>query len=126
MLTPGFIEMHSITHVLNCAFDEAAPAWIKQKLGYGCLYMEDAPDVVVEDYLRLAEVVLDAWLRDPKCKTVFIHCQAGVNRSASIAAGYVARKMRIPIREVMEKMLRQRPCVFHNASFVQQLLKLQT
>ena len=123
-LTPGFLELNSVTHILNCAYDDIVAPSIKQKYTYACLHMDDHPSVVLKDYLCLATTILDAWLRDPKCKNVVIHCQAGINRSASIAAGYASTKLRIPAKEVMNNMLRQRPCMFTNEGFVQQLLSL--
>jgi protein-tyrosine phosphatase len=125
MLTPAFVELNHITHVLNCAYDDIVLPWIKSKLNYTCLHMDDSMNESVVKYLSYAEPVLDAWLRDPKCRTVFIHCQAGVNRSATIACAYASKKLRIPVQEVMNTLLKQRPCAFTNSSFVNQLLTMK-
>lgn len=125
-LNPIFVAVKGITHVINCADESACPLWAKRYMGpnYVCI---DAPDT--EGYPILAlhydafERAMDRFLQDPGCRNVFVHCHAGMNRSATLAAAYISRKFRIPIERVVDTMGRQRPCIMTNNSYKEQLAK---
>jgi protein-tyrosine phosphatase len=84
-----------------------------------------AEDVVgfplIRDYYETFEKVMDMFLREPGCRCVYVHCHAGMNRSATLLAAYLHKRFGIPMEKVVEVMAKQRPCVMTNPSFVEQL-----
>jgi len=84
MLTPRFVADNHITHVINCAFPDDSPAWFRTRYAsrYTCLSATDSIDVKILDWYPQFETVLRHFLRSPGVGTVFVHCQAGINRSA--------------------------------------------
>jgi len=124
-LTPMFIRRHQVTHIVNCAEKSACPAWASTHAGpsrYISLGAQDAMGFpLIRDYYEAFEKVMDIFLRDPGCRCVYVHCQAGMNRSATLLAAYLHKRFGIPMEKVVEVMAKQRPCVMTNPSFVEQL-----
>ena len=124
-LTPTFVRRHQVTHIVNCAEKTACPAWASTYAGPSRYISLGADDVVgfplIRDYYDTFEKVMDIFLRDPGCRCVYVHCQAGMNRSATLLAAYLHKRFGIPMEKVVEVMAKQRPCVMTNPSFVEQL-----
>jgi protein-tyrosine phosphatase len=123
-LNPIFTAVKEITHVINCADENACPLWARSYLGKNYAHvptpdMEGYP-ILANDYSKF-EAIMDNFLSDPGCRNVFIHCQAGMNRSATLAAAYTVRRFRIPLEKVVDGMGRQRPCIMTNTSYKEQL-----
>jgi protein-tyrosine phosphatase len=76
---------------------------------------------LIKDYYPTFEKVMDMFLREPTCMCVYVHCVAGMNRSATLLAAYLHKRFGIPMEKVVEVMAKQRPCVLTNPSFVEQL-----
>jgi protein-tyrosine phosphatase len=66
---------------------------------------------------------MDRFLRDPSCRNVYVHCQAGMNRSATLVIAYIVRRFRAPLHGVVEHVARQRPCILTNMHFQDYLCK---
>ena len=82
-LTPEFAREHQITHVINCAFPEDCPSWwSRNDAVYANLKAEDNVYSKILNWYPMFDAILTCFLRDPECKTVFVHCQCGMNRSA--------------------------------------------
>ncbi len=122
MLTPAFFRRNNITHVINCAFPEDSPEWFRKAYPtrYACLSAQDSQVVNILDWYPAFDETLSAFLRDPNCGTVFIHCQCGINRSAFLALTYVTRHYGIPYDTLIVSLKRQRPCMFTNPVFRKQ------
>jgi predicted protein tyrosine phosphatase len=124
-LTPRFIRDHHVTHIVNCAEKAACPAWASTHVGpsaYIALEAEDSTGFpLLKDFYPTFENVMDMFLREPSCRCVYVHCMAGMNRSATLLAAYLHKRFGIPMEKVVEVMARQRPCVMTNPSFVEQL-----
>ena len=125
-MTPRFMRIYSITHIANCADKTACPIWAKRHLGsrYICLGAEDNEQTeLLRDFYPQFEAFMDRALRDPACRNVYVHCQAGINRSATLAIAYVYRRFGIPLLKLVESVARQRPCILTNPAFQRQLLE---
>jgi len=124
-LTPTFVRSHQVTHIVNCADKTACPAWASTHVGPSSYISLGAEDVVgfplIRDYYETFEKVMDMFLREPGCRCVYVHCHAGMNRSATLLAAYLHKRFGIPMEKVVEVMAKQRPCVMTNPSFVEQL-----
>ena len=124
-LLPNFVNGQQITHVINCADDSACPSALKVYLGknYTCLTaMDDETNIIAKHYDAF-ERAMDAYLRDPACKNVYVHCQAGMNRSATLVVAYVVKRFRVQLLYLINPVARQRPCIMTNLHVQEYLVK---
>lgn len=127
-INPIFIHLHNITHIINCAEDEVCPKWAKRWVGknYACMRAIDSPGYeIIENCYEFFSRVMDAFLRDPACGNVYIHCQAGINRSACLIIAYIHDRFRVPLDMVVDITAKQRPCILTNTGFQKQLLEFK-
>jgi len=124
-LLPNFVNGHQITHVINCADDSACPAGLRVYLGknYTCLNAMDDPTNIIDKHYPAFEAAMDAYLRDPVCRNVYVHCQAGMNRSATLVLAYVVKRFRVQLLYLVTHVVRQRPCIMTNLHFQEYLVK---
>ena len=122
MLTPDFVRHHEISHVINCAYPEDSPRWFQtfNRTRYCCLNAADSHDVNILDWYPKFELMLSIFLRDFGSRTVFVHCQCGINRSAYLALTYIAKNFHFNYDETFRALKRQRPCMFSNQVFRKQ------
>ena len=123
-LTPEFAEKHSITHVLNRAFDQDSPTWFREQFSnnYRRLNAVDSVDVNILDWYHSFETIIQAFLRDEGSKNVYVHCQCGINRSGFLCLNFMIQKLKIDLNDAIKAILRQRPCALTNPSFRQQVI----
>lgn len=120
-LNEDFAKTYRITHVVNCA----SPAFKKLDLPserYECIDAIDSYTVNIFDWYPKFKETMDRFLRDPKCLNVYVHCQAGINRSAFLTIAYIVKTFRVPLDRCIEKLVRQRPCALSNDVFLKQLV----
>ena len=123
MLTQQFAEKHMITHVINCALEEDSPAWFKlqHEFNYACLSAVDSLNVNILEWYPAFKSILKQFLQDPTSRTVFVHCQCGINRSAFLALMYVCDVFGFPYDKTEMSIIQQRPCALTNNSFREQV-----
>lgn len=121
-LGDDFVKKHNITHVINCSFDMYSPAWWRNEnpTKYKVLNAIDAQDVNILDWYPEFETTMKDFLRDGD-GVVYVHCQAGMNRSASLALAYTAKNMSMDIDTLISSVKRQRPCILQNLVFMNQV-----
>jgi len=124
-LSPGFVKLHNITHVINCAFDKDSPTWFRQKYpsNYACLEALDSEKEDIRKWYPLFETKLNEFLRDPESKNIYIHCQCGINRSGFLALLFVCKKFNYSFKLASESILKQRPCALTNSSYKHQVIE---
>jgi hypothetical protein len=112
----------NITHVINCASDGDCPEWFPKRHPekYLCLHAIDSAYVSILDWYPAFEAKLHAFLRSGS-GVVYVHCQAGMNRSGSLALAYVCKNFHLPLEEVVVATKRQRPVLFQNLVFMNQV-----
>lgn len=117
-LRAGFVDQHRITHVINCAFDVDSPAWFRRMYPtkYVSLSAYDGIQYNILSWFPAFENAMKTFLRDGN-GTVYVHCQAGINRSAFLALAYVAKNFHIDLHALIDSTKRQRPCMFTNPAF---------
>jgi hypothetical protein len=120
-LTESFTNNLKITHIINCAGPKFNRILVPTE-NFECIDAIDSESVKLFDtwYPKFKET-MDRFLRDPKCINIYVHCQAGINRSAFLAIGYVVKTFGVPLERCVEKLARQRPCVLTNKAFLAQL-----
>lgn len=123
-LTPKFVYERGISHVINCAEPIHSPEWFQTKYPtrYACLGAPDTPHHRILDWFPMFAQTLQTFLRETTGGTVYVHCQAGINRSACLALTYVCTKFHMDGETMLEAFLRQRPCMFQNSVYRSQVL----
>jgi len=121
-LTPNFVKKYDITHVINCAFDEDSPPWWRNDnpTKYKVLNAIDSAKVNILDWYTEFESTMKEFLREGT-GVVFVHCQAGMNRSGSLALAYTAKNMSMDLDLLVSSVKRQRPCILQNPVFMNQV-----
>lgn len=123
MLTPEFIDKHKITHIINCADNCHSPEWIPEAFSedYMCLQAPDSLDNDITLWYNKFEETLTSFIRSPNCKTVYIHCQAGINRSTCLTLIYCSARLHYDFEMTCKSILLQRPCAFTNHVYYNQV-----
>ena len=124
-LNPYFAQKHDITHVINCAFDEDSPSWWRKHNpnNYKVLNALDSVQVNILDWYPEFERTMQGFLRDGT-GVVYVHCQAGMNRSASLALAYTCKNLGMEFEPLVASVRRQRPCILQNPVFINQVREL--
>ena len=73
----------------------------------------DSKDVKINEYFDQAFNFLDNNKNEP----CIIHCQAGINRSATIALAYYMKTTNTKLLEAYEKLSQLRPGIIYNSGF---------
>jgi protein-tyrosine phosphatase len=117
-----FAYKHNITHVINCAFDQDSPLWFRTKYPsrYVCLEAYDSPVHNILDWYPKFEATMHRFLQQGN-GTVYVHCQAGMNRSAFLALTYVCKNFGLDMDATIKATLLQRPIMFQNPIFMNQV-----
>jgi hypothetical protein len=121
-LTPYFAQKHDITHVINCAHDDFSPYWWRETYPTKYKLIEAIDDVNVNilDWYPMFESTLQSFLREGN-GVVYVHCQAGMNRSASLALAYTCKKLGMEFDALVASVRQQRPCILQNPVFMNQV-----
>ena len=123
-----FVEKYNITHVINCAFDEDSPKWFRQinPTKYVCLNALDDLTSNILDWFPNFEETMQKFLSDNHSKTIYVHCQCGINRSGYLCLAYACKKLKFGYNEVVKSILTQRPCALTNPNYRKQLQSIFT
>jgi protein-tyrosine phosphatase len=118
-LTPKFADYYKITHVINCAGEEYSPSWFKEKFPekYVCLNAIDSYTVNILDWYPKFKETMDLFSEG----TVYVHCQAGINRSGFLVLAYLTKEKGHDIQLLERSMIRKRPCSLTNTRFREQV-----
>lgn len=114
----------NITHAINCAHPEDSSRWFLTEYPerYVCLDAEDSSTFDITSVYPLFEAKMNEFLANPECKNIYVHCQAGINRSAFLLLMYMCIKFQFKIEAVAKNILLQRPCCFRNMKFREQVV----
>jgi hypothetical protein len=123
MLTENFIQDNHITHIINCALPIDCPEKVQKKFEskYICLEAIDSPNVNITAWYPKFEFFMNQFLKDKTCETVYVHCQAGINRSGFLTLLYCCVRFGYPFIPTCKAIVAQRPCALQNYVFFQQV-----
>jgi protein-tyrosine phosphatase len=118
-LNHEFVRKNNITHIVNCAFEDAIPSQIQSQFGdnYVCLNAVDSFEANITEWYPEFEHSINTFLRDPDVGIVYINCQMGVNRSGFLTTLYACLKLGYPYESVTKAILLQRPCALMNPTY---------
>eukprot|EP01067_Filipodium_phascolosomae_P006334 Filipodium_phascolosomae@DN4593_c0_g1_i1.p1 len=87
------------------------------------LSVEDDPDQDITSHIKTAHVFLDCAERVGE--KVYVHCYAGVSRSATIVLSYMMKKHKSTLQTAFEELACVRTQIYPNDGFIDQLLAYQ-
>jgi len=124
-LTPDNVKKYNITHVINCAFDKDSPSWFRNAYprNYVCMNAIDNLACDIREWYSFFEKSMDQFRTDPTSKTIYVHCQCGVNRSGFLTLMYICKKFHYSFDNAVHAILRQRPSALTNQSFMKQAME---
>jgi hypothetical protein len=104
--------------------DEYSPIWFRMRhpTRYRVLNAIDSPDVNILTWYPAFEDALYQFLRESD-GVIYVHCQAGMNRSGFLALAYVARNFGVDVGALVQSVKYQRPCILSNSVFMNQVRK---
>ena len=105
---------------MNCAAEEDCPVDMPSDR-YACLNAVDSLDAFILRWYPEFEAAMQRFLQDPECKTVYVHCQCGINRSGFLCVAYACKKFGYPYNDVIHSILKQRPCALTNPQYRSQV-----
>eukprot|EP00802_Teleaulax_amphioxeia_P022542 Tamp_23003.p1 GENE.Tamp_23003~~Tamp_23003.p1 ORF type:complete len:267 (+),score=60.92 Tamp_23003:25-801(+) len=117
----GPLKDAGITHILNVTPNEKD--FFPKSFTYMRVPVNDTSSGRLDRYWDAAfKFMVDAMSSGGK---VFVHCSAGVSRSASLVIYYMMRKHKLSLLEAYKKLRRARGCVAPNFTFWQQLVSAE-
>jgi predicted protein tyrosine phosphatase len=121
-LTQIFAETNRITHVINCAMEDDSPRWFRyhHPEKYECIKAIDNAAVNILDWFPKFETAMLKFLREGD-GVVYVHCQAGMNRSGSLALAYVCKHFHLDFDAMVVTVRKQRPVLLQNPVFMDQV-----
>ena len=87
---------------------------------YAVLNAIDSLQHNILDWYPMFEDILRRFLRQEN-GVIYVHCHAGMNRSASLALAYVCKNYSLPFDPVVTAVRHQRPCILQNPVFMTQV-----
>jgi protein-tyrosine phosphatase len=113
------VSSNNITHIVNCAEEWVSSVWFKSEFPERiiCINALDHKTEDITKWYPLFETSMNKFLSDPECKTIYVHCECGINRSGFLVLIYMCLKFGYDIETVAKSMLIQRPCMFTNPSY---------
>eukprot|EP01001_Neometanema_parovale_P002910 NODE_1368_length_1765_cov_89.506090_g1299_i0.p1 GENE.NODE_1368_length_1765_cov_89.506090_g1299_i0~~NODE_1368_length_1765_cov_89.506090_g1299_i0.p1 ORF type:complete len:295 (+),score=42.68 NODE_1368_length_1765_cov_89.506090_g1299_i0:213-1097(+) len=117
------MEDLGITHILNCAEKDCeSTEHLYPNMQYWSLDAEDTEtyrilEVMWEDTFEKIEQARQ------KQGKIFIHCKAGINRSATLCIAYLIAHSRLPLLQAIQHTFCRRPFILHNHNFKEELIR---
>ena len=111
------LQNEGITHILICG--SQLHVFHPDIFNYKILDIDDSLNQKIDDLFQ------DTFDFIEKADKVYLHCAAGISRSASILIAYFMKKENLSYQKAYEKVKEKRGCIDPNRYFVKQLLKYE-
>ncbi|KAM6976605.1 dual specificity protein phosphatase 1 [Aplochiton taeniatus] len=116
------LDMLGITALINVSAN--CPNHFEDSFQYKSIPVEDNHKADISSWFNEAIEYIDS-VRN-KGGRVFVHCQAGISRSATICLAYLMRTNRVKLEEAFEFVKQRRSIISPNFSFMGQLLQFES
>ncbi|XP_068596149.1 dual specificity protein phosphatase 1 [Brachionichthys hirsutus] len=116
------LDMLGITALINVSAN--CPNHFEDAFLYKSIPVEDNHKADISSWFNEAIEFIDS-VRN-KGGRVFVHCQAGISRSATICLAYLMRTNRVKLDEAFEFVKQRRSVISPNFSFMGQLLQFES
>jgi predicted protein tyrosine phosphatase len=110
------LKKHSVTHILSLG---TKPILLDEALSHMYIPVLDLPETNIISSLDQCFTFIDNAIQSGGC--VFIHCNAGISRSASVVIAYLMRTECMNYQQAFLHLKKRRSVVNPNPGFVQQL-----
>ncbi len=107
------LKEYKVTHILVCGSE--LKKRFKGEFVYEKYELEDRADENILKFFENAFDFIDS------ADVVFVHCLAGVSRSATIVVAYLMYKYKLSLKEATEYVKNKRKVINPNRGFVKQL-----
>ena len=111
-----FFKKEKITHIISLAGKMFTPTYDKNIIQFQKIIdiEDDWKENIIKYFKECFEII-------EKANKIFIHCMAGVSRSATIVICYLMWKEKKGVNEILKKVREKRPLVGPNYGFMKQL-----
>uniref|UniRef100_A0A1A8PM98 Dual specificity protein phosphatase n=1 Tax=Nothobranchius pienaari TaxID=704102 RepID=A0A1A8PM98_9TELE len=116
------LDMLGITALINVSAN--CPNHFEDSFLYKSIPVEDNHKADISSWFNEAIEFIDSV--KSKGGRVFVHCQAGISRSATICLAYLMRTNRVKLDEAFEFVKQRRSIISPNFSFMGQLLQFES
>ncbi|XP_053735116.1 dual specificity protein phosphatase 1 [Synchiropus splendidus] len=116
------LDMLGITALINVSAN--CPNHFEDSYVYKSIPVEDNHKADISSWFNEAIEFIDSVKN--KGGRVFVHCQAGISRSATICLAYLMRTNRVKLDEAFEFVKQRRSIISPNFSFMGQLLQFES
>ncbi|XP_028816059.1 dual specificity protein phosphatase 1 [Denticeps clupeoides] len=116
------LDMLGITALINVSAN--CPNHFEDHFQYKSIPVEDNHKADISSWFNEAIEFIDS-VRNNGGR-VFVHCQAGISRSATICLAYLMRTNRVKLDEAFEFVKQRRSIISPNFSFMGQLLQFES
>lgn len=116
------LDMLGITALINVSSN--CPNHFEDHYLYKSIPVEDNHKANISSWFNEAIEFIDS-IRNNGGR-VFVHCQAGISRSATICLAYLMRTNRVKLEEAFEFVKQRRSIISPNFSFMGQLLQFES
>ncbi|XP_013855048.1 dual specificity protein phosphatase 1 [Austrofundulus limnaeus] len=116
------LDMLGITALINVSAN--CPNHFEDSFLYKSIPVEDNHKADISSWFNEAIEFIDSV--KSKGGRVFVHCQAGISRSATICLAYLMRANRVKLDEAFEFVKQRRSIISPNFSFMGQLLQFES
>lgn len=113
------LRKHKITHIISVGVQVCRCSEVKHTF----IEALDLPEFDMRPVFQQSAELIDD-IRGSG-GSVFVHCNAGVSRSAAIVIAYIMKKEKFPYMQAFELLKQVRPCVRPNDGFIRQLKLLE-
>eukprot|EP00042_Codosiga_hollandica_P051406 m.630498 g.630498 ORF g.630498 m.630498 type:complete len:366 (-) comp58278_c0_seq4:153-1250(-) len=126
------LQRHGITHIINLAAIDSNNGRFPEHFKYLAIHVKDFEEEPLDRVFGVcfrfmdgaldAKDAEDAGNGESKSRgRVFVHCMAGVSRSATIVVAYVMRRFHLDLKTALRQVQQKRPVVSPNDGFLKQL-----
>ncbi|PNF18396.1 Dual specificity protein phosphatase 19 [Cryptotermes secundus] len=110
------LKKYSITHILSLGIK---PIILDETLSHMYIPILDLPETNIMSSIDQCFTFIDNAIQTGEC--VFVHCNAGISRSAAVVIAYLMRKKCMSYQEAFLHLKTRRSVINPNPGFVKQL-----
>ncbi|XP_046754104.1 dual specificity protein phosphatase 19 [Diprion similis] len=112
------LQTHGIRHIISIGIKLEI---VFEDIQYNFIDLMDIPEAKISEALKACLGIM----RESQGQGIFIHCNAGVSRSASVVIGYLMIKKNLSYDQAYQEVKSIRECIKPNDGFVKQLKALE-
>lgn len=118
------LQERHIGLIVNITFE--IPNYFEDEFEYMNIHIDDVNGERIGIYFDQVNETIEKYLQQNPTKAVFIHCFMGSSRSAALACAYYASVTNTSIDASLQYLVKLRPLVNVNTSFVDDLHQWET